>query len=166
MQRYKEEMHQDFKDIVLYLCTENDFRLSEGLEVLPLSGELDEGGGIPEIEDDSSIDLKRKRESSDTNEDLAKRIQLDRELAEQLQEIENTPAVKEIESVSVVKETLEDEEKKEWHAPADVVSSLQTQVCREEHFNVCVRRGTTLSRILRLWQYERGKKNINPCSVV
>ena len=94
--------------------------------------------GIPEIEDDSSIDLKRRRESSDTNEDLAKRIQLDRELAEQLQEIENTPAVKEIESVSVVKETLEDEEKKEWHAPADVVSWLQTQVCREEHFNVCV----------------------------
>ena len=31
---------------------------------------------------------------------------------------------------------------------------------------VSVRRGTTLSRILRLWQYERGKKNINPCSVV
>ena len=108
LQRYKEEMHQDFKNIVLYLCTENDFRLSEGLEILPLSGELDEGGGIPEIEDDSSIDLKRRRESSDTNEDLAKRIQLDRELAEQLQEIENTPAVKEIESVSVVKETLED----------------------------------------------------------
>lgn len=171
-------MGKDFKSITLFLCTEKDFKLSEGIEI-PLSSdeEADE-----EYQDKATCDsetplqLKRKREVNDTDENTAKKpstsstapikgcgndgiesqIQHDKELAEQIQ--------MELDSEPDFEDTKEEKDLEICNTPTDVVRALEKRVTDEEQFFISIRRGTKLTRILSLWQHERKKRS--PCNIL
>lgn len=139
LKRHQDEIGRDYKRIVLYLCTEEDYQLSNG------EYSSKEGQGM-----------------SDDEEPLQKQIKLDKYLETLVEDDEKL--AREMQAEFDKEELVEDgtgNSKPDAEAVfpdlESALKSLERRVDETDQFFLVVRRGAPLQRNLMLWQREAKK---------
>ena len=163
LKRYREEIGKDYKCIVLYLCTYEDFLASEGLYDI----EQEE-----EEECYNSPEKKRKTTSNQTetqvksDEMLARQLQseLDDTVTEDKVSIDQSSHEIDLEKVESFTDKQSNQESIKFDSLSSLITSLKTKVNSKEQFYMVVRRGSDILRCLTIWQRE-AKKHPPECTL-
>ena len=173
--RYQEEIGKEFRRIVLYLCTESDFRMFSGGEGRDSPMEVDdvhvhiEGLGKAEerelqIEEDANF--ARCLQEQFDNED-GDQVKILSEVASDEHNDSGNCFVKQDTSQKGTNspDSVEKDPVENLHTDCtSVVQAMEKQVNNSEQFFIVIRREAPLQRILELWKRE-SKKHSPKCKL-
>jgi len=151
LRRYKEELGKDYKSIVLFLCTHDDF-LGELLEDL----EEEEEPHCPPKKRKAEYQIIEDDQISNQNkgdDQISEQIKEDETLARKLQSVEDAMDQS---GVKVNKQSCP-ETVKDFDNISELINHLNAKTSSTEQFFMVVRRGSDVQRYLKIWQREAEK---------
>ncbi|XP_028416429.1 uncharacterized protein LOC114540493 [Dendronephthya gigantea] len=164
LEKYRFELGRDYKRITLYLCTQSDIDLNEGME--ESSYELDEmndemdcsvqsfGGSkvVTVLPDDPSTSQEGQQPCTSQDEQIARQLQ--QEWNEDVELVSTSRSPKENDSDSTVNVSecmIKDKQ--------DVIHVLSSKIESNDQFFIITRRKAAISRIFSLWQRQAKRKS-------